>query len=530
MMLAAACLAAAANSGRAADVPLNVIALAPDQRAPSTPAAVYFAGFDRPQVSDAGQVMYGAYFQGPGVKGHGLYLATSGVSSLFVRNDTAAPGTVGPARFEEPLWQVPYLVGEGKVAFTSKLVGGDTTPDNDYGLWSGEANALQLVARKGDAAPGLPAGVTTLVPFINAANSAGQIVYSAVLEGPGVNNPNYAAFWRATGTNVEPLVYVGMQAPTLDPGVQFSYLGQTDPTLNNAGVSAFAGRVQGPGVTFGINDVAVWTGVPGALDLVVRSDDPVPGAEPGMRFRLANDGVSEPSVGESGEVAFLADFVTPIDGGKGGTAIFLDSGGGLEMVARTGDAAPGLPAGVTYHDLGDPAVANGQVLFRTSVLGPGVTIDTMQALYLGVPGAVELLLRSGDPVAGHPELQWFELPNVYEVNDAGQIALHGFVQTSTGLAQGIFVRQPDGSVLEIARAGEAIEVAPGDFRVVRELWMSPQGQAFNNQGDLAFRAFFEDSSDAVVLAHVPEPCGALLAGLGAMFVGGWRFSRARRPN
>ena len=51
----------------------------------------------------------------------------------------------------------------GQTAFVGFLTGNGTTADNDSGLWSeGQGNGLALVARAGDAAPGLGSGVTLI--------------------------------------------------------------------------------------------------------------------------------------------------------------------------------------------------------------------------------------------------------------------------------------------------------------------------------------------------------------------------------
>ncbi len=500
----------------AQSVSLEVVALAPDQRAPSTPAAVHYTGLSSPQVSPGGQALYGANFQGPGFSGDGIYSFRDAHSTLVVRSDTAAPGTSGPARFVDPLWQTPLATGDDQVAFTSHLTGNDVTPDNDLGLWWGKAGGLELVARTGGPLPGLPAGAVPVGLDLVGSNDDGQFLFHAPLEGPGVGSTNDSAYWRATGTNVEPLVRTGQPAPDLGPGVTFRLLASQDFAFNEQGQAAFVGRVMGPGITATFDDRGIWVGEPGNLQLVARSREQAPGAPPGVFFQMGFlESLSAPSLSPAGELAFRSSLVGAGVAVENPSAIFQGTPGNLQMIARLGDAAPGLPAGVHFADFesawGPLAIAGGQTLFESQVLGPGVTIDSMRALWLGSPSGIELVLRTGDPIEGMPDGRWGNAISP-SVNALGQIAMFSDVVFPNDTRAGLFVRDVDGAWTKIAMVGDTVEVAPGDLRVLKELW--PPGQ-FNERGDLVFEAHFTDFSEAVLLAHVPEPPAWALLAIGA---------------
>lgn len=497
----------------AQSVSLEVVALAPDQRAPSTPAAVHYTGLSSPQVSPGGQALYGANFQGPGFSGDGIYSFRDAHSTLVVRSDTAAPGTSGPARFVDPLWQTPLATGDDQVAFTSRLTGNGITADNDLGLWWGKAGSLELVARTGGPLPGLPAEAVPAGLDLVGSNDDGQFLFHAPLEGLGVGSTNDSGYWRATGTNVEPLVRTGQSAPGSAPGVTFRLLASQDFAFNEQGQAAFVGRVMGPGITATFDDRGIWVGEPGNLQLVARSREQAPGAPPGVFFQMGFlESLSTPSLSPAGELAFRSSLVGAGVTVENPSAIFHGTPGNLQMIARLGDAAPGLPAGVQLADFesawGPLAIAGGQTLFESQVLGPGVTIDTMRALWLGSPSGIELVLRTGDPIEGLPDGRWGSAILPPTVNALGQIAMLSDVVFPDDIRTGLFVRDVDGAWTKIAMVGDTVEVAPGDLRVVKDLWLpgsQDRNRAFNERGDFVFEANFTDFSEAVLLAHVPEP-------------------------
>ena len=113
------------------------------------------------------------------------------------------------------------------------------------------------------------------------------------------------------------------------------------------------------------------------------------------------------------------------------------------------------------------------------------------------------------------------------LNNAGQIA---FAASLTGSGvdsmndRGIWATDHTGALQLIARTGDLLEVAPANFRTIRELYFvagasnsdgRPSG--FNNFGQLAFWARFTDGTEGVFVSNrviIAEPASLALLALG----------------
>jgi hypothetical protein len=97
----------------------------------------------------------------------------------------------------------PVLSANGHTAFHAGLDGSGVDVTNNSGIWHEGSDGLQLIARKGSQAPGMPVGVRYVdfhVPL--ATNSVGQLAFLASTaqaeQGVWSNGPNrYARSRRA---------------------------------------------------------------------------------------------------------------------------------------------------------------------------------------------------------------------------------------------------------------------------------------------------------------------------------------------
>jgi hypothetical protein len=121
-----------------------------------------------------------------------------------------------------------YLNGAGEATFTGKLVGPGVTAQNDTALWSQRGDALTLIAREGDPAPGAPAGIafgdfTSLGgSFGFQVNKNSQVAFEVTVTGPAITTANDRGIWVTDLSGVLTLVARegGLFDVNDDPNVQ----------------------------------------------------------------------------------------------------------------------------------------------------------------------------------------------------------------------------------------------------------------------------------------------------------------------
>jgi hypothetical protein len=159
------------------------------------------------------------------------------------------------------------------------------------------------------------------------------------------------------------------------------------PVVANNGAITFLGFLGAEST-----DAGLWSGQAGAATLLLRQGQVAPGTSvPLSQFR------GSPAMGANGTVAVLGELTSSNDRGIwSGTAA-----GGVQLLARTGQAAPGV-AGSTFGTLffdQFPAVnAAGQVAFAGNLNGT-VTGSGIWTGGVG-PESVQLVARTGQAAAG----------------------------------------------------------------------------------------------------------------------------------
>jgi cysteine-rich repeat protein len=150
------------------------------------------------------------------------------------------------------------------------------------------------------------------------------------------------------------------------------------------------------------NNGTVWAGAPGALELVARTGDPAPGTEPGVVFDLFNFN-APPIISADGGTAFWARVRGPGITSANLAGIWRGTHGDLQLVAREGDPAPGAEVDTVFAVISVPTGASdGGVTFPATLTGPSVVGSNRDGLWAGLPGAVGLLARTGSQAPGLP--------------------------------------------------------------------------------------------------------------------------------
>jgi hypothetical protein len=203
------------------------------------------------------------------------------------------------------------------------------TTANNQGLFVGATQAaMQLVARKGDQAPGQPAGVVLNGIGVPIANGS-TVGFRTSVTGTGVTAANDAAIFTWSAANgLTTAAREGDAAPGAG-GALFGQFGTASPlgfgqlfTIGPSGHAAFYAPLTGSGVTTA-NDTSIWAQTPDGLKLVVRKGDqvdldPGPGADLATVANLSlldngpNAGLGTSagyaSVGGDDQVAWAATF------------------------------------------------------------------------------------------------------------------------------------------------------------------------------------------------------------------------------
>jgi hypothetical protein len=488
---------------------LRTVALT-GQQAPGAPAGSNFIQLTSvpslavgPSLNNSGRVAFaGGSKIGNGPVSWGIWSDTTGALAAIARKDTPAPGTAAGVNFAT--FNNPVLNDAGRVAFDATL---NTAGSVNAGIWSEGNSGLNLVARRGSAAPG--AGANFLNLFPPSLGEAGHTTFRAQLAGPGVTTANDDGVWAEKAGVLTLMARAGSQAPGVPAGLNFDHFPQPPIMINATGQIAFRGFLNGAGVTAD-NDVGIWSERAGGLTLVAREGGDVPGdASADFTF------IGDPVANRLGQTAFVALLFSPA---INNAAVMSEGGGTLAIAARKGSQAPGAPAGVSFANFSSPLLnGEGHAAFTAGLSG-GVTTSTDSGIWSQRGGALNLVAREGAQAPGAPAGVNFSAFANSALNSASQMA---FTATLTGAGVtaandgGIWVQGLAGDLRLVAREGDQLEVAPGVSRTIAELHFAggvstEDGRriGLNDRGEVAFLATFTDSSSGIFVSDVAKAAAA----------------------
>ncbi len=534
-LLAVATLLAAFATAKGETFSFQTIALR-NQAAPGAPVGYNFSSFDAPVIDQQGHVAFHAILN----SGEGLWSTVPGTLSLVARFGATAADTPAGV-FYSYLSSAPVL-NNGRIAFSASL-SGNVTDSSDRGIWSGPVSNLSLVARTGNAAAGLGAGVTYANSFTDPVlNSNGQVAFNGGLAGPGVDGFSDQAMWRGAPGSLTLVARSGSQAPGADAGANYAVL--KTPDLNASGQVVFSGFLSGTGVTNNYNNYALWNGAPGSLSMSARTIDPAPGTTATYGSLDTN-----PTINSAGQVAFRGIFIGSGVTSANNHGILRGTAGNISLVVRAGDpaiaAGGGLNFGtVTYNQLLN---ASGDLGFFAQLTGTGVTTANDESLWKTTGTSLDLVVREGTQAPGLAAGVLFGALNpgtgthVFALNDQGVVAfLSELIGTGVTSAndRAIWIADDSGNLSLVAREGDAFSIAPGDTRTISYLNFlngaddeNGKSFAFNDAGQLAFLAQFTDNSSGIFLmTPIPEPASLSLLSGSVLFLALGRPRRGERDS
>ncbi len=333
----------------------------------------------------------------------------------------AAPSQTGSNPNPPSPFDSPVINANGEVFFRSRMTGNIATT-NERALFRGHTAAdLQMVIRGGDAAPGLPAGITLNTATAQGLNgtvrmsSTGIMMFASAMSGTGLTTSNDSAFFGGLPGSLAPFFREGDPAPgtagaTLSSS--FSSMSQQSTGCNESGYILFqSATAGGDTITSGTtaNNSGWFTGLPGNLQLMQRKGDLVLGGTVGIS---ALGFISQMnSLGQvlHDETLSTSLGTTPATAANDKTLWIYNQGVGNTLILREGDPAPGTGGGTfslasngwTVNTGSNTFNNNGNTVISADISGGNVVAGlTDRALYIGGISGWTMAMRRGDVAPG----------------------------------------------------------------------------------------------------------------------------------
>ncbi|MGA3171493.1 MAG: choice-of-anchor tandem repeat NxxGxxAF-containing protein [Chthoniobacteraceae bacterium] len=458
-----------------------------------------FASFGNPAINTPGYVAFHATLvNGAGgvnaADNSGIWADdASGSRYLVAETRGFAPGVSG-AKFVT-LSNVVYNDNQA-VAFLGTI----NTPANTTGLWSSSSGSVELVARIGAQAPEYPSGITfTGFNAFALPDQGGVLLLATVSNG-------HRGIWA--GDSVANLQLLVKEGDSIS-GETISDLSILPTRPYVSGQTRSFEQATGDFVyqaTFTDHSSGIVEVTSTSAQFLEQSDNPAPGVTGGVFSAF-----SSVAMNASGYIAFAG----LMDEGSGGVApsdrggIWADDNTGmLQLVARTGSAAPGTSA--VFRSLGDPVYNDNEaVAFRgtlSDVAGGPAISGSGAGIWSNSGGSPALIAQQGGQAPGCPTGASFKLFNAFALPDQGGVIFLATLNTkaaagvSSANNMGIWAVDGTGVLRLIVRKGDIV-----NGKTISSLSFLPiiahvSGQTRNfgqGTGNLIYQATFSDKTSAI---------------------------------
>jgi hypothetical protein len=273
------------------------------------------------------------------------------------------------------------------------------------------AGDTRLVASAGASVPGLPAGATFQTVGAQIINDAGHVIAGGRVQGTGVTLNNQDGLWAddAFG-HLQLIARTGNSAPGADPGVVFHFL-SPNIWFNNAGNALIGANLSGPGVDASNDGGIWWTNGAGTLTQIAREGQPAPGTS--GSFLTVNSSLM--AMNDSGNVVFFSNLA---NGATGFGVWAWNHVDGLSLVAVRGQVIPGQPLTNTFGSVLNPAIndAGDIAFFDASSSGDRDWVRQSNGTFRQV--AKEGMQAPGTPIG----VLFSQLNSAFVINRDGHIA------------------------------------------------------------------------------------------------------------
>lgn len=366
---------------------LEKIAVTGDPQPPSQSPHYHGPGFDTrlPLISNSGNVAFVSAFldaNGMGGISVGHWLAPpAGEMKLLSSFGFPVTGTTAPLLQPPPIWPTDVNdAGQVSLIAATSIV------------YVASATQVRGVAASIAQAPGMSGQYLEV--------SAPRLSELGLASWFGQALSNFVptrGVWKEASVGTGVLVAAqGQPAPGI-AGSQF--LAFTKQNIDNSGNVAFAAETTAPSTAA---DSGIWAERPGmGLQPLILEGDLAPGAGPDARFANLDRFSLHASFGSAGDVALRSALAGPGINAANDSGIWLaQADGNVRLVAREGQAAPGVEAGVTFSGLNDASIslvnAHGLVAFLGFLTGPGINASNDRGIWAETAGGeLKLIARQG---------------------------------------------------------------------------------------------------------------------------------------
>lgn len=334
-------------------------------------------------------------------------LAQSFNHTAIIVTGQQAPGTPAGVVYGYPTIPPlipPILSNNGTALVTSGLAGtGVVTDVNDLGVFAvTPGGTVQYLARDGDVAPGTGGAVfDSLTLNIGNIASNGTIALSATLvTGGAVTTANNRGYWTGTPGNLQLVLRSGDVAAGTG-GATFASIGA--PYVSANGNIFHEGTLVQTGGVNTSNNSGVWISSLGSSTLLTREGDVAPGTG-GAIFSSAF--VPNFASNSTGTTAIFAGIL--VVGGSvtvtNNNGFWMGTPGNLQLVMRTGNVVPGMGGNVLATAGSNTIMDNGNAIVTgIAAIGGSVTANNDAGMWMGTTAAnLQLVAREGDPISGLP--------------------------------------------------------------------------------------------------------------------------------
>lgn len=489
-----------------------------DDPAPDLPGRT-FRAFGAPVLNNAGHMAFvGSLnwiaFELNTTNDDGIWVGRPGAFRLAAREADPVPGLSGVVYQS---FTALRLDEDGNIAFAARLKGAEVSIDNDTTLLAGIPGDIRVIAREGDSAPGLEPGVKFGdLGLLNTLNFVigrpGEVAFLCPLTG-NVGFTNNQAVWRGPWDSVRAIAREGGATSHPDARLLFSGLVFESIALNPAGLLCFSASVKTNGTGFP-ND-CLWMGTDQGLELAGQGGW-LPSPLSGAVFTDFN------AAAVNSHTQFC--FVGTIRTGQftNDSAIVVGPLTNLVIAARENMPAPGMPPDVRFNDLAlvNPILSDGgHVAFPATVNGPGIGSTNHTAIWAGLPDALRMVCRRGDPAPGLPAGVVFSTAfagtfDLAGINRQGHIAFISHIEgpgVETDSDQALWAGQPGFESLLIRRA-DILNLGDGKARKVFTFDMVDQkgelqvsggqdgrSRSLNDRSEYAFHVTFVAGQGEAIL-------------------------------